>query len=1193
MDAAYNKFKKFALLFATALLVVAPSSAVTAVQLTPSPSSVTLSNDQAVSVTVTASSDAAPFTVTAGGDTSYFAVENVSSTTSTSVSFTVRLTSSSCGTPFASCNTGKVTVAGGGASVDIPVIYGGTSGGTGTGTMIIVSPITMSVSSGGTVSRDVSVTTTSSNLVSYSISNPTTNDGHNWLGVTASPGYTTQASATSPSYLRITVSPGSLPNATYYGSFMVTPSGGTATTVQVVMNVGIGGGTTVVLALHPHRFRSPIRSDSDGNDYIRNTRPALTQRHVLQFERLVDGPSTDSSRRDCDLRQFKASSGHGQLYGYVYLNDGSIITVNLLVNGASNTNFSPSSLSFTGTVGSVPQSAIVTVSNVTSISIPGTCNWVGVTNTTTLNQYQVTVYPTDVSSAAVYTCSISFGTPGSLPVTMNLSGSSTGGGGGTTTGTTVAPSTVELRLQHQQRRHASLPIHFGRRNRHILRFHLQHERRHPTSFPPAGPATAPGQIGVTTIGGLPPGTYQGSVSIATSSGTQTVGVTLVVASGAVVQATPGSINFNWQPGNASNVQTVQVVSSDGSGIPVTATSSASWVTISNQTSTTTPATFTVTSNPSGLANGLSAATVTVTTTGAANGTVIIPVVANVSNSTGSTGNLTLSQSSLTFNGVLNGAQPATQTLTVSTSTTGTAFTASVPSTGCTWLTISPSGSLTTSRSITVSASQTGLGAATYSCNITLISGGVSQIVPVSLVVSTSGTGGGSGSISVNPKSLSITYMLGSSDGPGLKGIIVSSASGSASVGFSATVTSGNTWLSVTPVTAMTEQTLSVMVSPENLAAGTYHGNIRITPNGSTYVDVPVTLTVQSLTVTASPATLTFNYRAGDPAPQSQTVAVAGGTGLTFSASAASTGNWLVVTPNTGTTPANLTVSVDPTNLTSAGQQTGTITVLGTGTSTSTATITVTINVTAPLPTINGVTNGASFATASSISAGEIITIFGTNIGPATPAGLTLDSNGNVSTTLGGVQVLVGGYPSPMIYASGTQISAVVPYEIASPVFRPYPSVQVKYLGQTSNGIQMTQVTSSPGLFTYPPSGTGQGAILNPNNSVNSSGNPANKGDIVVLYVTGEGQTNPAGVTGKVTTVNPAGNPLTPQPVLPVAVLIDGQPVNVTFYGEAPGIVSGVMQVNVQIPTGARSGNLPVSVRVGSNISQTGVTVSVK
>jgi len=102
-------------------------------------------------------------------------------------------------------------------------------------------------------------------------------------------------------------------------------------------------------------------------------------------------------------------------------------------------------------------------------------------------------------------------------------------------------------------------------------------------------------------------------------------------------------------------------------------------------------------------------------------------------------------------------------------------------------------------------------------------------------------------------------------------------------------------------------------------------------------------------------------------------------------------------------------------------------------------------------------------------------------------------------------------------------------------------------------------------------------------------------------MTGEGQTNPPGVTGKITG-NPTivnGVPFTPQPVSRVAVTIDGQPANIVFFGEAPGIVSGVMQINVQIPANARSGDLPIVVTVGSAQSQTtgnnvgAVTVSVR
>jgi uncharacterized protein (TIGR03437 family) len=66
-----------------------------------------------------------------------------------------------------------------------------------------------------------------------------------------------------------------------------------------------------------------------------------------------------------------------------------------------------------------------------------------------------------------------------------------------------------------------------------------------------------------------------------------------------------------------------------------------------------------------------------------------------------------------------------------------------------------------------------------------------------------------------------------------------------------------------------------------------------------------------------------------------------------------------------------------------------------------------------------------------------------------------------------------------------------------------------------------------------------------------------------------------------------------QPLLPVSVLINGQPASVAFYGEAPGFVAGLMQLNVQIPANVPSGNLPAQVLVGIASSQAGMTISVQ
>jgi uncharacterized protein (TIGR03437 family) len=288
----------------------------------------------------------------------------------------------------------------------------------------------------------------------------------------------------------------------------------------------------------------------------------------------------------------------------------------------------------------------------------------------------------------------------------------------------------------------------------------------------------------------------------------------------------------------------------------------------------------------------------------------------------------------------------------------------------------------------------------------------------------------------------------------------------------------------------------------------------------------------------------------------------------------------------------VTVSVTPTGLT-AGTYTGSITVTGATGATGTATINVTLTVTVPLPTITNVLNGASFVNGA-ISPGEIISIFGTNIGPATPASLTLDSTGKfVTTTLGGVQVQINGNSAPLTYVSATQINAVVPYEVAgiqTPTVLVKTNVNATTGGQTSNGFPLTAAATAAGIFTQNGQGTGPGAILNSDGvTTNSAAHPATRGTPIVIYMTGEGQTSPQGIDGKVTTAP------YPAPLLPVAVTIGGQPATVQFMGEAPGLISGVLQLNVLVPTSlTTTGAVAVSVAFGGgSSSQTGVTVNIQ
>jgi uncharacterized protein (TIGR03437 family) len=61
----------------------------------------------------------------------------------------------------------------------------------------------------------------------------------------------------------------------------------------------------------------------------------------------------------------------------------------------------------------------------------------------------------------------------------------------------------------------------------------------------------------------------------------------------------------------------------------------------------------------------------------------------------------------------------------------------------------------------------------------------------------------------------------------------------------------------------------------------------------------------------------------------------------------------------------------------------------------------------------------------------------------------------------------------------------------------------------------------------------------------------------------------------------------------ITISIDGQPATYTYAGGVPGAVEGLMQLNVQIPAGARSGDVGVVVSIGGVPTQPGVTVSVQ
>lgn len=240
----------------------------------------------------------------------------------------------------------------------------------------------------------------------------------------------------------------------------------------------------------------------------------------------------------------------------------------------------------------------------------------------------------------------------------------------------------------------------------------------------------------------------------------------------------------------------------------------------------------------------------------------------------------------------------------------------------------------------------------------------------------------------------------------------------------------------------------------------------------------------------------------------------------------------------------------------------------------------------PAPTVNAVVNSADLLpNLVRLAPGEIVSFFGSNMGPTTGVGARLTPSGLVDTLVANTRVLFDGVPAPLIFVRNDQINAIVPYAVAG---KTTTAVVVESGGVRSNVLNVPVAASAPGIFAIS-SGRGQGAILKEDGTYNSSTNPARLGSIVVIYATGEGQTNPPGIDGKLAT-----EPL-PRPVLPVSVMIGGVPAEIIYAGAAPGF-AGLLQVNARIPLQSLSGNahgdVPVRLTVGSVAGRSTVTLRV-
>jgi len=220
-----------------------------------------------------------------------------------------------------------------------------------------------------------------------------------------------------------------------------------------------------------------------------------------------------------------------------------------------------------------------------------------------------------------------------------------------------------------------------------------------------------------------------------------------------------------------------------------------------------------------------------------------------------------------------------------------------------------------------------------------------------------------------------------------------------------------------------------------------------------------------------------------------------------------------------------------------------------------------------------------------VAPGQLLSIFGPNLAPATP----FIPAGGIAPSSSDFGVFFNGVAAPILYSDGQQINVQVPFEIAG-----QSSVQMQVLDKQvpltlAETRTLAVVDRQPAIFLTPAAenspfswytvcgGTvaiGKAALaLNSDGSVNDCANPAAAGSVVTLFANGLGQVTPALSTGVISaapaaTLTPNVDALDPN-LGPIA----------TTTRTVPGALTALAQMQFRIPLGAK-GPYAITPQVG-------------
>lgn len=324
--------------------------------------------------------------------------------------------------------------------------------------------------------------------------------------------------------------------------------------------------------------------------------------------------------------------------------------------------------------------------------------------------------------------------------------------------------------------------------------------------------------------------------------------------------------------------------------------------------------------------------------------------------------------------------------------------------------------------------------------------------------------------------------------------------------------------------------------------------IRLTMSCPPNTDVAIQ-SIQFLPSAATPALVAsksqvrFTVTAGAAVPSPQVISVAGTTGSALSWTATSNASWLALSSNSGTTPSDITVTINLSGL-AVGVYRTTVTLANSGAANSPLTIPVTLWVlpaalAPPSPSISAVVNGADFKS-ETLSPGAWISILGQNLGQTETASSTN------TLTLGGASVSVCGIAAILNYNSGPvttngstgwQINALVPDGVAGQTSCP---VVASVGGQASSPVTVAIASGIMELFQFTTSVGTLPIITHADYSLVGPTSvglvPAKPSETVIAWATGDCSTP--------------------------AITVSGSPAAVAFSGP---VEPGLCQVNFVVP----------------------------